>query len=133
MVGAIVLSHGDLADSLIKSTGMLVGAAPQIAAVSIYEDNTPEQFEEYVRMSLDNVDTGDGVVALVDLYGGTPNNVIFKLAHERKNIRIVTGVNLPMLVHLLTERQPETGLGELVDGLVASGREGIVEFGHKMV
>ncbi len=130
MVGAIILSHGDLADSLVKSAGMLVGDAKQVVAAGIFPNDTPEQFEEYMRICLENVDTGDGVVALVDLYGGTPNNIIFKLAHEMKNIRIVTGVNLPMLVYLLTERQPEMGIQELVDGLVASGRDGIAEFGR---
>ena len=129
MVGAVIASHGELAESLIKSAGMIVGESEHIAAVGIMPGESPQDFEERLRAAVQSMDTGDGVVALADLYGGTPNNILYRIAHEFKNIRIITGVNLPMLVVLFSERQPETSLGELTEALLAAGRDGIAEFG----
>jgi len=129
MVGAVIASHGGLADALIKSAGMLVGEAEQVAAAGILPGEAPQEFEERLRAAIKRVDAGDGVIALADLYGGTPNNILYRLAHEETNIRVITGANLPMLLYLFTERQPGTKLEELAGALLAAGRDGIAEFG----
>jgi PTS system mannose-specific IIA component len=128
MVGIIIISHAGLAEALVDSAGMLVGKAEQLTWEGIYPEDTPEGFYERVLKSAKQVDTGDGIVALADLYGGTPNNTIFKLSREM-NVRIITGVNLPMVMYAIAERLPETTQQELVEGLIAAGIEGIEEFG----
>jgi PTS system mannose-specific IIA component len=75
----------------------------------------------------EEVDTGEGVVALVDLYGGTPNNNVARLSTER-NIRIVTGVNLSMVMYAAMERTDTSTQQELVEGLLNIGVKEITEF-----
>ncbi len=128
MVGIIVISHAGLAEALVNSANMLVGKGKQLVYEGIYPGNTPEEFYERILESAKQVDSGEGLVALVDLYGGTPNNTVYKLSREI-NVRIITGANLPMVIYAITERSPQTTQQELVDGLLAIGIEGIEEFG----
>ena len=127
MVGLIVVSHADLAEALVNSANMLVGKAEQLVCEGIYPENSPEEFYERLLEGIRKVDTGEGVVALVDLYGGTPSNIVFKLSREN-NVRIVTGVNLPMVIYAISERSADTTQHELVKGLLSVGKEGIEEF-----
>ncbi len=128
MVGIIVVSHGMYASEAVKSAAMLVGHGDQLACEGVHGDDTPELFYERVCKIAEQVDDGNGVVALVDLFGGTPNNTVFQLKRE-KNVRIVTGFNLPMLIYAITERTPATTQAELVEGLLQIGASEIKEFG----
>jgi PTS system mannose-specific IIA component len=128
MVGIIVVSHGGLASEALKSAAMLVGHGEKIACEGVLETDTPETFYTRVHKIIEQVDDGDGVVALVDLFGGTPNNTVFQLKRE-KNVRIVTGFNLPMLISAITERSETTTQAELVSSLMQVGVSEIREFG----
>jgi len=107
---------------------MLVGHGEKIACEGVLETDTPETFYTRVHKIIEQVDDGDGVVALVDLFGGTPNNTVFQLKRE-KNVRIVTGFNLPMLISAITERSETTTQAELVSSLMQVGVSEIREFG----
>jgi PTS system mannose-specific IIA component len=128
MVGIIVVSHGGFACEAVKSAAMLVGHGANIAYEGVLGTDTPETFYERVHKIIEQVDDGDGVVALVDLFGGTPNNTVFQLKRE-KNVRIVTGFNLPMLIFAITERNESMTQAELVDALMKIGVSEIREFG----
>ena len=128
MVGIIVVSHGKMAEEAVKSAAMLVGESDTLASEGVYEGDTPEAFYERVSIAAAGVDDGSGVVALVDLFGGTPNNTVFRLKRER-NVRIVTGFNMPMLIYAVTERTPEMTQAEIVEGLLSIGATEIKEFG----
>lgn len=127
MVGVVIVTHGGLAQALIDSAAMLVGEPQQMAAVGIHPGDAPDEFYKRVEQAISEVDTGQGVVALADLYGGTPNNNVARAGFGR-NVRLVTGVNLPMVVYAAMERSEESTLQQLVDGLIATGNEGISEF-----
>jgi len=127
MVGIIVVSHGDLAKAYVDSATMLVGEPEQLSIAGIYPGDSPETFYSLVEQCIKDSDTGDGVVALTDLYGGTPNNMVARLSREY-NIRILTGANLPMVMYAITERTEDMTTQELVDGLLTTGLEGIEEF-----
>jgi PTS system fructose IIA component. len=129
MVGVVVISHGALAQELVNTAAMLVGKGENLEFVGINPDDDPEEFYKKVVMAAERVDTGKGVVALVDIYGGTPNNTVYHAA-KTKNIRIVTGVNVPMVIYAVTERNDEMSQDELVEGLIRTGRSEISEFGR---
>ncbi len=131
MVGVIVVSHGELARALVDSASLLVGEGERLACTGIFPGDDPGEFYERVRECALSVDGGCGVVALADLYGGTPNNVLYKLSREI-NLRIVTGANLPMVMHVIAERQPETTPQELIEGLLATAKQGIEEFAPRV-
>ena len=114
MVGIIVVSHGLFAEEALKSAAMLVGHGERIATEGVHEGDTPESFYQRVQAIAAQVDDGGGIVALVDIFGGTPNNTVYQLKRER-NVRIVTGFNLPMLLYAITERTESTTLDELAE------------------
>ena len=120
-----------MAEEALKSAEMLVGSGEAIAAEGIFPGESPE--EAYARMEkiAANMDSGSGLVALVDIYGGTPNNVVFRLRRQH-SIRILTGFNLPMLMFVITERTTEMTQDELADILLTVGAEEIREFGSHL-
>lgn len=128
MVGIIVVSHGLFAEEALKSAAMLVGHGERIATEGVHEGDTPESFYQRVQAIAAQVDDGGGIVALVDIFGGTPNNTVYQLKRER-NVRIVTGFNLPMLLYAITERTESTTLDELAEGLLKVGASEVKEFG----
>lgn len=130
MVGVLMVSHGAFAKEALKSADMLVGNAEQLAAEGVFPGDTPDDLCERLMKLCDELDTGDGIVALVDIYGGTPNNSCFRLKHGGRNIRILTGLNLPMVIYAITERTEEMTQAELVEGLKSIGKDEIKEFGN---
>jgi len=128
MVGVIIVSHGALAQELVNTAAMLVGKGENVEFVGINPGDDPEEFYERVVKAAERADTGKGVVALVDIFGGTPNNTVYR-ASKTRNIRIVTGVNVPMVIYAFTERNNEMTQDELIEGLIRTGRSEISEFG----
>jgi mannose/fructose/sorbose-specific phosphotransferase system IIA component len=127
MVGILVVSHGNLAQAMLECVDMLVGIPEQFVCAGIRPDEAPEDFYKNLREKAAQVDSGDGVIALVDLYGGTPNNNVVRLSMER-NIRIITGMNLPMVMAAVMERTETSTQAELVEGLLKTGSGEIMEF-----
>lgn len=128
MIGVIVATHGQLADEFLNSAAMLVGTGEQMDSVCVLPGQSPEDFLALAEEKVNQLDTGDGVVALVDITGGTPNNTMFRLKMTR-NMRIVTGVNLPMVMYCVMERYDGMSMDELVEALLENGKQEISEFG----
>ncbi|WRS27389.1 PTS sugar transporter subunit IIA [Oscillospiraceae bacterium MB08-C2-2] len=127
MIGILVVSHGALAKELVASAQMLMGEGLQLGYEGIMPEDSSECFYQRVNQLADQVDTGTGVLVLADLYGGTPCNTVALLSRQR-SIRVVTGVNLPMVMAAISERTEETTLDELAELLAATGTEGIARF-----
>ena len=126
MVGVIIATHGHFADGLVDSAKMFADDVPNIKVLDLTEDKTLDQYTNEVVKAVDEVDTGEGVIALVDILGGCPSTTVFRVKHKlHKNIEIVTGVNLPMIVSLLTLMEEDIDLKELAEALVKSGVEHI--------
>lgn len=107
MVGALVVSHGHLAQELVAAAEMIVGDISQIQAVSIgWHDDVNEAHRE-IEKRIAEVDTGSGVLILTDMFGGTPSNIAFAF-HEEGKVDVVTGVNLPMIIRLAGQKEGET-------------------------
>ena len=130
MVGVLVATHGRLADEFLNSAAMLVGEGEQLESVCVLPGQSPDDFRAQVEEKLTRLDSGEGVVALVDITGGTPNNTIYRVKMEKNlNVRIVTGVNLPMVMFL--DRYDGMTMDELVEALQENGIQQIKEFGSK--
>jgi mannose/fructose/sorbose-specific phosphotransferase system IIA component len=127
MVGILVVSHGNLAQAMLECVDMLVGIPEQFACIGIQPGEAPENFYKNLQEKAAETDSGEGLVALVDLYGGTPNNNVARLSMER-NVRIITGMNLPMVMAAAMERTETSTQAELVEGLLKTGSGEIMEF-----
>jgi PTS system ascorbate-specific IIA component len=124
MIGIVIISHGALGESLIHAASHVLGKRPlRVRQVGVTVHDDPEailpQAKEFVRQ----LDDGDGVLVLTDIYGATPGNIAMRLL-ERGRVEGVSGVSLPMLVRALTYRTEP--LAAVVEKALSGGREGVV-------
>ena len=134
MVGIVVAAHGRLAEELLRTAESVVGPLPQTRALSIGGNGSADG-PAALRAAIAAVDLGEGVVMLTDLLGGSPTNLCLGVLKER-DVEVVTGVNLPMLLKLGTLRAGNTPPVELARQLCAAGQRSIVDAsdlvrGHK--
>jgi len=123
MIGIIVAAHGEMSRGLIETSKLIVGHAENMTPVDLLEGEGPESLKEKIQKAVESLDSGEGVMVLLDLYGGTPSNVSALLAREL-NVEVVSGVNLPMLLEVIIKRKSQS-LKELRHVAVNAGKEGI--------
>ena len=128
MVGVLVVTHGHLAEEFLNSASMLVGSGTQMGSVCLLPGQAADDFYEKCESAVKDTDSGSGILALVDIPGGTPNNTMYRLA-QKYNIRVVTGVNLPMVLVSVLERTEEDTLEDCVANVLQAGPQEIMEFG----
>lgn len=131
MIGVVVISHGNFAEHLIKSAELIAGKQEKIVSVHLLEGENPERFEEKLREAVKNVKSGDGVLILADLFGGSTVSVAARFLFEEDKVEVVAGVNMPMLLEVLLNRE-ETSLKSLVKIAVDAGKSGVVDFRDKI-
>ena len=102
MVGVVVVTHCHLAEEMISAAQLVVGEElKQFQSVSIDPKDGAEEIRGKIIAAIRKVDTGQGILILTDMYGGTPSNISLSFLEEKK-IEVITGVNLPMLLKLAT-------------------------------
>ena len=117
MVGALVVSHGHLAQELVASAEMIVGEISHIQAVSIGWHDDVNDARREIEKRLGEVDTGAGVLILTDMFGGTPSNIAYSF-HEPGKVDVLTGANLPMIIRIASQRE-----GEMLDSLARAVKD----------
>ena len=121
MIGLVLVTHGRLAEKFVAAMQHVVGPQQQIAAVCIEADDDIEQRRGDIVRALREVDSGEGVVILTDMFGGTPSNLAISVM-DIGDVEVIAGVNLPMLVKLATVRK-ERSLAETVTEARDAGRK----------
>ena len=98
MIGILLVTHDGLGDSLVDCVRHVLGSAPpNIRVLSVLADDDPQRKEEEGRALIAQLDTGEGVLLLSDLFGATPSNIARRL-YQQGRVEGVAGVNLPMLL-----------------------------------
>ena len=121
MIGVVLVTHGRLADELRSAMEHVVGPQRNVATICIGPDDDMDSRRADIEACIARVDTGDGVVLLTDMFGGTPSNLAISMM-THPGVEVISGVNLPMLVKLAKVRSSQT-LGECVDCAQAAGRK----------
>jgi len=103
LIGIVIVAHGGLAREYLAAIEHVVGQQPGIQAISIEADHDRAAKEIEICTAADDVDSGDGVVVVTDIFGGSPSNLSL-LACRPDNRRIMYGANLPMLIKLARSR-----------------------------
>lgn len=103
MIGVVVVAHGKLAEALVAVTEHVVGKQSQMLAVGIEPEDDAQGARERILQALKSADSGDGVVILTDMFGGTPSNLAISVM-ESEGIEVIAGVNLPMMIKLASVR-----------------------------
>ena len=107
MVGILVISHGQLANELLAAARTIEPAlVEQTRAITLEWNVDPEQARAEIARTLKELDTGDGVMVLTDMFGGTPTNLSLGFLDPARS-EVVTGVNLPMVIKLAGVRRLE--------------------------
>ena len=101
MIGMVLVTHGALAEEFRAALEHVVGAQENLATICIGPDDDMEKRREDIVDAIVKVDTGDGVALLTDMFGGTPSNLAISLL-EKDKVEVVAGINLPMLIKLVT-------------------------------
>ncbi len=128
MIGLVLVTHGRLAEELRSAMEHVVGRQRNVATVCIGPDDDMEGRRAEILSRITEVDTGDGVVLLTDMFGGTPSNLAISQM-DRKGVEVISGVNLPMLVKLAKVRSSQP-LAAAVDCAQAAGRKYIATASH---
>lgn len=125
-VGVLLVAHGDMGEELIRVAGSLLGRELPLAtrAVSMPNDCDNGQALVLAQRYVDELDSGDGVLVMTDLYGATPSNICGRIHTLTGHLRRVSGLNLPMLMRV--QNYPALPLAELAETAFAGGRNGIV-------
>jgi len=123
MIGVVVVAHFNLAREMVAATELIVGKQEQFSYVDIFPDEDVQKIKRKVVDALKRTDSGDGILLLTDMFGGTPSNISLSFLEEGK-VEVVTGVNLPMLIKLVTYREGKA-LSELANFISQYGRKNI--------
>jgi PTS system mannose-specific IIA component len=124
MIGAVIVTHGELASELAQATERIVGPTEAIRAVALGWDDEVSDAKQQIEAAIAAVDRGDGVLVFTDMFGGTPTNVSLAFL-DADRVEIVTGVNLPMLVKLTSLQQQQVSLQEAARQVRDRGQKSI--------
>lgn len=123
MVKIVLASHGPMADAMVKSSHMLFGESEHVTSVCLHVEDSIEAFAKRLKEA---IEPDEEVLLLVDIPGGTPSNQGMALLGEYKNLRIVGGMNLMMLLECLI-RCERASVDELKEVAMKSSIESIKE------
>ncbi|GAB5427378.1 MAG: PTS sugar transporter subunit IIA [Devosia indica] len=99
MIGLVLVTHGALADEFKLAMEHVVGPQEYVETIAIGPEDNAESRRDDILAALGRADTGDGVIILTDMFGGTPSNLAISVMQNHK-VEVIAGVNLPMLVKL---------------------------------
>ena len=123
MIGIVVVAHFNLAREMVAATELIVGKQDQFEYVDIFPDEEVDRIKKKLTEAVRDANSGEGVVILTDMFGGTPSNISLSFLEEGK-VEVVTGTNLPMLIKLVTYRQGRP-LSELASFIASYGKKNI--------
>jgi mannose PTS system EIIA component len=121
MIGMVLVTHGRLACEFRAALEHVVGPQQQLNVITIDPDDDMDGRRQDIMDAIHHVDTGEGVVVLTDMFGGTPSNLAIS-AMNGSNVEVVAGINLPMLIKLASVRD-ESKLQDAVVQAQDAGRK----------
>ena len=107
MIGIVIVTHGNLAQEFKLALEHIVGPQDNMVAINIAADDDMEIRGKEIAKTVKKVETGNGVIILTDLFGGTPSNIAISMMQDDK-VEVIAGINLPMLVKLAGLRETKT-------------------------
>ena len=124
MVGLIIVGHSDFPRVLVNSSEEIVGHIEKLRIVSLYPEESKNDLRVKLKKAIKNLEDVEGILVLVDMFGGTPCNVSLSL-QKTHHLKIITGLNLPMLLEAVLHR--EGGIEKLVNIVKETAKKSIVE------
>jgi PTS system mannose-specific IIA component len=124
LIGALIVTHGNLANELLNAARKIESTIGVIEAVPLDWTDTVDEAREKIRLALERVGENDGVIIFTDMFGGTPSNISLSFL-EKDRVEIITGVNLPMIVKFAMLQQDGIALAPLAHVISEKGSKAI--------
>jgi len=127
MIAIILGTHGKFSQELLRSSEMIFGKQENIECVTFETGESADDLVKKYEKAISKLDVDEGLLFMVDLFGGSPFNAASRIAINNKNIDIVTGANLPMLLEVFASRD-SSSLDEVTSTAIDSGKNSIKSF-----
>lgn len=121
MIGILVATHGEFSKGLLNAVELVYGKQEQVDIIGLFHGDGVEEFEECMKAKIEALDKGNGVLALVDMVAGTPGNTIMRLIPKYEKLRAIAGVNMPMMIAAVSERDDVSSLDKLCEICLETG------------
>jgi len=130
MIGILIISHSHIGKELLKATELILGQIEAAETISIIQIIETETILKEITEKIKQLDNGQGVIILTDMFGGTPSNLSLSFLQEG-HVEVLTGVNLPMVVAIAQERN-RLSLNELGEKAKQAGLRSIALAGNML-
>ena len=130
-IAIVIGTHGWAAEQLLKTSEMLLGEQGNVGWIDFVPGENADTLIEKYTARLTELDTHEGVLFLVDTWGGSPFNAASRIVVDKENYEVIAGVNVPMLVETFMARDDNPTFAELVALALETGREGVRALKHQ--
>lgn len=130
MLGIILTGHGSFATGLYEAATQIIGKQPQFTAINFPDGMSSEQLEEQLHQAFQETNCGDGVLFLTDIVGGSPFRLAAVLSYQHKNIEVISGVNMPLLLEILLLRE-NLDITTIRQETIENGKQTITSLWHE--
>ncbi|MFP3998879.1 MAG: PTS sugar transporter subunit IIA [Desulfobacterales bacterium] len=125
MIGIVIVTHGQLGETLIETAAIIFGERPEdITSVSIDLSEDVNKLRSRIQKAINSVSENEGVIILTDMFGGTPSNLSYSFLEEG-SIEVISGVNLPVVIKAVNLRSRQKPLSEMVKIIEEYGKKSI--------
>lgn len=133
MIGVLVVTHGYLSKEFLNTVELIMGKQKNCSSLSLLAGDSIEEFSSQIFSKIKELDEGEGVIVVTDLFLASPYNQTTlkhrEILKAKINYRLLTGVNLPMLLELFNQRMlGGSSLDGICDAAMTSAKNGIKEF-----
>jgi len=129
-VSVLVISHDEIGNALVQAVTKTFEELPlPTTVVNVNSETDPEELLPKLKRLAKNIAQGQGILVLTDIFGATPSNIAQAIQEEEINVKVVSGLNLPMLVRVMN--YAELDLEQLAEKAISGGKEGVIEYGDK--
>jgi PTS system mannose-specific IIA component len=130
MIGIVIVTHSDLANAFIRTVECIIGSQKSLIGVSLDTSDGIEEIKHKISSAIERVYSKEGVLILTDMLGGSPS--IATLSIKKKlNIEIISGVNLPMIIEAILNRE-RYPLSKLVKLVISKSKNSITAISKKV-
>ena len=105
MIGILLVTHGEIGKSMIDCAAHILDKYPiSVESVAINSNNDLNSYSNIIAQKIQDLESGNGILIMTDIYGATPCNLLNKFI-EKDKVEVVTGINLPMLIKAISDRK----------------------------
>lgn len=124
-IAIVIGTHGFAAEQLLKTAEMLLGEQENVGWIDFVPGENADTLIVKYNAQLEKLDTAEGVLFLVDTWGGSPFNAASRIVVDKIHYEVIAGINIPMLVETLMSRDDNPSFDDLVALAVETGKEGV--------